>query len=119
MLLVEDDEDLRTLYAWCMRAAGWTVVEAANGREAIIAADDVPPDVVVLDVRMPLLGGLEVLALMKSSEALGDVPILVCTGCDDPQVEAMARAGGCDEFVRKPCEPEALRDALAELLPDR
>jgi CheY-like chemotaxis protein len=116
VLLVDDDVDLRELYAWCMRAAGWQVETASNGAAAIIVADAVEPDAIVMDRRMPVLGGLEAIPLLKQRSSLDGVPVVVCTVSREPGDEAAAKAAGCVEFIVKPCPPERLRDAVARHL---
>ncbi len=118
-LIVEDDEDTRELYAWCLRAAGWFVEEVTGGAEALLAAATSGPDVIVMDLHMPGQGGLETIVRLRRHEATKDIPIVVCTGFDGKQSEIDARAVGCDAFVVKPCEPEVLRGLLEELVAGR
>jgi CheY-like chemotaxis protein len=112
VLIVDDDEDMRELYAWCMRASGWFVQEATNGAEALIAAPTLEPDVIVMDLNMPFVGGVDAIRRLKRDETTKHVPIVACTAMERQSSEIEARDAGCDEFVAKPCEPEALRDLL-------
>jgi DNA-binding response OmpR family regulator len=116
VLIVDDDQDARELYAWCMRAAGWLVQAVRNGAEAILAAPDFQPHVIVMDLRMPVLGGLDAIRQMKREEATKDVPIVACTAFDRRSSEIEAMDAGCDEFVPKPCEPEVLRNLLETIV---
>ncbi len=119
VLIVDDTEDTRELYAWCMRAAGWQVEATANGAEALMVAPVFEPDVIVMDLRMPVLDGFAAIRRLKLEEETKHVPIVACTAFDLPVSEAEARAAGCDEFVAKPCEPDALRALLETVLRDR
>lgn len=98
--------------AWCMRAAGWFVQAVANGAEALLAAPELQPDVILIDLRMPVLGGLDVIRQLKLDEATKHVPIVACSAFDPRSSESEAKDAGCDEFVAKPFEPETLRDLL-------
>jgi CheY-like chemotaxis protein len=116
VLIVDDDQDTRELYAWCMRAAGWFVQAVENGAEALLAAPEFGPDVIVMDIRMPVLGGLDAIREIKRAEATKDIPVVACTAFDGPSSEIEAIDAGCDEFVPKPCEPEVLRNLLETLV---
>jgi two-component system response regulator MprA len=98
-----------------MRAAGWSVQVASNGAEALLAASLVEPDAIVMDLHMPLLGGLDTVRLLRRDKVTEHVPIVACTALG-PSTEVEARDAGCDEFVPKPCEPEVLRDLLEAMV---
>jgi CheY-like chemotaxis protein len=119
VLIVDDDADTRELYGWCMKAAGWLVRAVRNGAEALLAAEELEPDVIVMDLRMPVVGGLDAIRQLKSDEATKHVPIVACSAFDRRSAETEARDAGCDEFVAKPCEPEALRHLLEALVTRR
>jgi two-component system cell cycle response regulator DivK len=115
-LIVDDDEDTRELYAWCMRAAGWVVEVAANGEEALLVASAFEPDVIVMDLRLPVIDGVEATRRLKVGARTRHVPIVAVSGADRSQVECTARDAGCDEFVMKPCPPEQLRALLDDVI---
>jgi CheY-like chemotaxis protein len=116
-LIVEDDEDARELYAWCLRAAGWVVEVVNNGCDALHVAETFAPDVIVMDLRLPLLGGIDASRQLKKKGARTQhVPIVVCTAADPASAEALASEVGCDEFVAKPCTAEFLLKVIEELL---
>jgi CheY-like chemotaxis protein len=119
VLIVDDDEDTRELYAWCMMASGWFVHAVENGAQALIAAPVVEPDVIVMDLHMPILGGLEAIRQIKRHKATKHVPIVACTAFNRATTEIEAIDAGCDEFVPKPCEPEALRNLLEVIISGR
>jgi CheY-like chemotaxis protein len=119
VLIVDDHDDTREMYAWCLRAAGWFVVGVADGAEALVAAPALAPDVIVMDLRLPVVGGLEAIRRLKDDDYTKDVPIVACTALSRSAAEIEARAAGCDMFVPKPCEPEALRDLLEALVAGR
>jgi two-component system cell cycle response regulator DivK len=112
VLIVEDDEDTREMYAWCMRAAGWLVDVAADGAEALLAVPMREPDVIVMDLHMPVLGGLDAIRRLKRNDATMHIPVVAYTAFEPRSSEIAARHAGCDEFVAKARDPEALRDVL-------
>ena len=116
VLIVEDHIDTREMYEWCMRAAGWIVEGVANGADALVAVPAFAPDVIVMDLNLPVVGGLEAILRLKRDDATRDVPIVAMTGYDRDASEADARASGCDEFVAKPCDPDALRAILERIV---
>ena len=116
MLIVDDHEETREMYAWCLRASGWVVEEASAGDEALLLAGQFEPDAIVMDLRLPVLGGLEAIRRLKRDEGVKHIPILACTGFDPLRAESTARDAGCDAFVSKPCEPEKLRILLESLI---
>jgi CheY-like chemotaxis protein len=119
VLLVDDDEATRELYAWCLRAAGWIVEGVASGEDALLAARLFEPDVNVMDLRLPVIDGLEATRQPKSSDVTRDIPIVACSGFDLERAENLARQAGCDAFVAKPCAPDDLRALVERLLTRR
>jgi two-component system cell cycle response regulator DivK len=118
VLVVDDHEDTREMYVWCLRAAGWIVDAVGDGEAATIVASEFVPDVILMDLRLPVLGGIEATRRLKDDPRTRHVPIVACTG--DRSMSALeARAAGCDELVTKPIEPEALRELLEKTLAGR
>lgn len=115
-LLVDDDTELLELLAWCIRAGGWLVESVSNGREGLLAASLVQPDVIFMDLNLPVLGGVEAIRRLKRDEDTRHIPIVACTGVDAASAQRDARAAGCDAFVAKPCEPEVVRAVLEALV---
>ncbi len=102
VLIADDDFSTRLLLGETMRGAGFRVVEAGTGREALRVFESEKPDVVILDVRMPDGNGYEVCRQLRSGPAGLDVPVLMVTGLDDTiSIEAAYEAGATD-FVTKP-----------------
>ena len=112
VLIVDDDTDTREMYSWCMKAAGWAVETASNGAEALVVAATFEPDVIVMDLNMPLVGGIAAIRRLKESEAVKHVPVVAMT--TDSTLEVEARSAGSDEFLAKPCDPDTLRELLEE-----
>jgi two-component system cell cycle response regulator DivK len=118
-LIVDDDEDMRELYAWCLRAAGWLVEGVANGEEVLFVASAFAPNIIVMDLRLPVIDGLEASRLLKANPVTTHIPIVAISGTDPVKAEALAKEAGCKAFVAKPYPPELLRALLEALLTGR
>jgi two-component system, cell cycle response regulator DivK len=106
VLVVDDDVDARRIYSDYLRTKGWTVVSAADGRRAIDKANELKPDVVVLDLAMPKVDGWTVLRHLRESSWTQPIPIVVVSAVTSARDEAFQL--GCDAFLTKPCPPEVL-----------
>jgi len=118
ILVVEDQEDNRKILRDLLTSADYETTEAVNGVEALAAVAQQRPDLILMDIQMPVLDGYEATRRIKADPALKDVPIIVVTsyalsGGD----EAKARAAGCDDFVAKPFSPRQLLARIRKLLP--
>ncbi|HZW30110.1 MAG TPA: response regulator transcription factor [Isosphaeraceae bacterium] len=101
IVLAEDDADLRGLYAECLRRAGHTVLEAADGAEALVMVRTHAPQILLLDIWMPILNGLEVLEhLGRTSEAVG-LKIIVLSHVGDADTRLEGFALGVDDYWTK------------------
>jgi two-component system cell cycle response regulator DivK len=120
VLLVEDDQDGRKMYAEWLTGAGFRVSEAHNGLQALERALDSRPDVVVTDLNIPGIDGFELTRRLKQDPRTRDVPVLAVTGyaafAADPD---RARRAGCDVVLPKPCSPDDLEGAIRSLIRER
>ena len=111
ILVIEDEANIRSLIAQQLRWDGYVVFEAANGLEGLILAEEHSPDLIILDLIMPEINGLEFLARM--SERSGDpVSVIVMSGCLDRQLSREFTAAGVAEMLSKPFTLEALKSAI-------
>jgi len=104
------------MYAWCMRAAGWIVETATKGDDALLVASTFEPDVIVIDVRLPTVDGIEATRWLKASDVMKEIPVVACSGVGLARADTLARQAGCEEFVAKSCSPEELRAILEHLV---
>ena len=102
ILLVDDDPNLREVARYALTQAGFTVTEAKDGREALAAALARPPDLAILDVRMPELDGLEVCRRLRLTSR---VPIVFLSSADDEVDRVVGLKLGADDYVSKPFSP--------------
>jgi CheY-like chemotaxis protein len=116
VLIVDDFEDNRAMYAEFLRFSGFVVSEATNGVEAIEMTQSFAPDVVVMDLSLPVLDGWEATRRLKSDARTRHIPIVALTGHALEGHSQGARAAGCDEFLAKPCLPETLLTTVCALL---
>ena len=116
VLVADDDEDIRELVSFRLSRSGYEVVTACDGEEALALAAKSPPDLAVIDVSMPGLGGLEVTRALRAAPATASTPILLLTArAQDADVE-IGLAAGADDYVVKPFSPEDLAQRVASLL---
>jgi two-component system, OmpR family, phosphate regulon response regulator PhoB len=108
VLLVEDDPDIRHLVSYKLTKSGFDVVEAADGLAAMQAARQKAPDLVILDVRMPRMSGLDVCRELRAGPLTGTVPIIMLTARARPQDLEQAYAAGATDYVVKPFSPRVL-----------
>lgn len=108
VLVVEDDPDTRHMYATCLDVLGFDVSEARDGLEGVRCAQAVHPDVVLMDVAMPRMDGLEATRRLKNNPDTASVPVVIVSAFTTRQDRERALEAGAAEFVPKPCDPEAL-----------
>jgi CheY-like chemotaxis protein len=116
ILICDDEPALRELVRATL-SDGYRFAEASDGLLAMELAREVEPDVVILDLMLPRLGGLEVLAQLQEDEQLRDVPVLVITAWNETREDVIA--AGAADFVAKPFDPEDLKTAIEALLRER
>jgi chemosensory pili system protein ChpA (sensor histidine kinase/response regulator) len=113
VLLVEDHTDSRQMYAEFLRMQ-FTVVEAADGVNALEVMAETCPDVVVTDLTLPRMDGFELLKRMKADARLKDVPVIALSGFSGADHEERARQAGSSLVLQKPCLPDDLARAIAD-----
>lgn len=112
ILLVEDDVELRTMYRTALRIAGFYVIEAGDGLEALRALDADPPDLVVLDLGLPRVSGYAVRAELAAQSHTRHIPVVVVTGAEpDASLDVPC-------LMRKPVTPDELIAAVNRCLED-
>ena len=117
ILVVEDQEDNRRILHDLLTNAGYEIVQAENGEEAVKVAAAQRPDLILMDIQLPLLDGYEATRRIKSDPALRAIPIIVVTSYALSGDESMARAAGCDAYITKPYSPRAILAKIREYVP--
>lgn len=108
VLIVEDQSDLRLLYVEHLTTSGFDCIEAANGAEAIDHTSQRQPDVVLMDLSLPVVDGWEATRRIKGDDRTRHIPVVALTAHDGSGELERATLAGCDWFVPKPCPPHAL-----------
>jgi CheY-like chemotaxis protein len=116
VLVVDDLEDNRELYASYLEIAGFDVEKAIDGRDALDRVAAIRPDLVVMDLAMPRLDGWEATRLLKADPATRDIPVLVLTAYANEEDLQRARAAGADDVATKPMVPRTLLARVKALL---
>jgi DNA-binding response OmpR family regulator len=116
VLVADDDEDIRSLVSFRLTRAGYDVVEASDGEEALRLATERSPDLAVLDVMMPKLTGLEVTRLLRDNDLTKDVPVILLTARVQEEDVAQGFEAGADDYIKKPFSPQELRARVQAVL---
>ncbi|MGQ9896038.1 MAG: response regulator [Acidobacteriota bacterium] len=121
VLVVEDNADSREILTLELEAEGYEVYAVDDGLSAVEAAARFCPHIIVMDISLPNLDGLEATRRIKAQPALAHVPVIALTAHAMTEDEARFRAAGCDAYLAKPASPEALQRIVYQLLthPDR
>ena len=117
ILVVEDQEDNRRILRDLLTSAGYEVIQAENGEEALAAAARERPDLILMDIQLPLLDGYEATRRIKVDPDLRAIPIIAVTSYALSGDEGKARAAGCDAYVTKPYSPRVLLAKIREYVP--
>ena len=105
VLIVDDYSLTREMYRMILEHSGFEVVEAADGVEALLCVRDTAPDLILMDLSMPLMDGWEATRHLKSDSRTAGIPIVVLTAHTDDHTAEEARRAGCLALVTKPCLP--------------
>ena len=116
ILIAEDEPDIRDLVTFTLRFAGHEIVAVTNGAEAVEAAKEVMPDIILMDVRMPRMTGYEACAAMKADPAIADIPVVFLSAKGQDNEIQTGLSAGASEYLLKPFAPMELSERVNELL---
>jgi CheY-like chemotaxis protein len=116
VLIVEDQMDLRQLYAQALAMSGFEVIEAGNGADAIAHTSASFPDVVIMDLSLPVVDGWEATRRLKDDARTQHIPVVALTAHDGSGELQRATRAGCDWFVPKPCQPHDLIEEIRRVI---
>ena len=117
VLLVEDDSDCRELLAELLGHMGYQVLQAENGAAAIETAMNQKPDLILMDLRMPNMDGIQTTARLRESGITKDTPIIICSALLQRQHQDSALKSGADEVVTKPVSFRQIESLIQRYLP--
>jgi CheY-like chemotaxis protein len=116
VLVVDDFADNREMYSEYLAFSGYDVIEARNGKEAIDAAQERLPDIIIMDLSLPVMDGWEATRRLKADERTRRIPVVALTGHALAGHSKGAREAGCDSFLAKPCLPDQLVAEIRRML---
>ena len=116
ILAVEDQEDNMQILRDLLTSASYEIVEAENGEQALAAVAKRRPDLILMDIQLPIMDGYEATRRIKADPSLNSIPIIAVTSYALSGDEEKARAAGCDDFVPKPYSPRQLLAKIREYL---
>ncbi len=114
ILVVEDQEDNRQIIRDMLATTDYEIAEAENGEQALAAIAKARPDLILMDIQLPIMDGYEATRRIKADPALRSIPIIAVTSYVEEQ---KARAAGCDEYVPEPYSPRQLLAKIRHYLP--
>ncbi len=117
ILVIEDQEDNRIILRDLLTSADFEVIEALNGQEGVDMAEAERPDLILMDIQLPVLDGYEATRRIKGKPSLSQIPIIAVTSYALSGDEAKAMAAGCDGYITKPFSPRLLLEKVREFLP--
>lgn len=116
ILLVEDNEDNQTVYRTILEHFGYQVIEAMDGETGVRLARERRPDLILMDVSIPLIDGWEATRILKGDEETRQIPIIALTAHALASDRARAQEVGCDGYLAKPVEPRRVVEEVAKML---
>ncbi len=117
VLVVEDTADNRQIIRDLLGAAGYELLEATDGAEGLASAAANKPDLILMDIQLPVLDGYETTRRIKADPALRHIPVIAVTSYALSGDEEKTRAAGCDAYIAKPFSPRHLLATVKSLLP--
>ena len=118
ILVVEDDNSLSVLLRLIMKVEqeDWEVASAANGVEALSQIEKFQPDLVLMDIMMPEMDGIEVVRRLRADPRYKDQKVVILSALSDPNTQSRAREAGVQDYWTKPISPDELREGLLRML---
>lgn len=117
VLVVEDNEDNRRILRDLLTSAGYALVYAEDGEQALVVAARERPDLILMDIQLPLLDGYETTRRLKKNPALCHIPVIAVTSYALSGDDVKAKAAGCDAYVTKPFSPRQLLQEVRKFIP--
>lgn len=116
ILIVEDNDLNMKLFNDLLQAHGYDTIQTMDGREAIRLAQEHHPDLILMDIQLPEISGLEVTKMLKADDELKDIPVIAVTAFAMKGDEEKIREGGCEGYIAKPISVPAFLETVAKFL---
>ncbi len=117
ILVIEDTEDNRRIFRDLLRPSGYELLEAVDGEQGVAMAAAERPDLILMDIQLPIIDGYEATRRIKANPDLRHIPIVAVTSYALSGDEAKTRAAGCDGYLAKPFSIQQILDTVKRLLP--
>lgn len=104
ILVVDDNADNRSIFAFFLESLGFGVLTAENGYEGVLQARDQHPDLILMDISMPVMDGLEATELLRRDSTTAKIPVIAVTAHDTIEIRRQAEKAGCNCFLPKPVQ---------------
>jgi two-component system cell cycle response regulator DivK len=118
VLIVDDEPNNLKLFRDLLGVAGYTVIEATDGKQAVELARARKPDLILMDIQMPVMDGLEATRILKADATTRDIPIVAVTAYAMPSDEQRMLQAGCDGYVAKPIDVRSFLNKVGEYFPE-
>ena len=116
ILIVEDDPNSLKLFRDLLQASGYASLEATNGKKSVELAREKKPDLILMDIQMPTMDGLEATKILKAGAETRNIPIIALTSYAMKGDEEKIREAGCDAYITKPIDTREFLKKVSELL---
>lgn len=116
ILIVDDEPDLLKVTTFRLKKAGYEILSAVNGQEALDLVHLSPPDLILLDLRLPLISGDDVCRQIKAEDKLKHIPVILFTASVGQDISTRVKAVCADEYIVKPFEPDELLEKIKKFI---
>lgn len=116
VLLADDEDDIKLIIQMFLETSGYEVITAYDGLDAIEKAKETKPDLILMDIMMPVIDGIEVTRQIKSLEETKHIPVVMLTAAAQSAMVERAMKAGASDYISKPFEPENLKNVVDQIL---
>lgn len=117
ILIVDDNETNRQLLVDLLKPMGYRLSEAIDGKAAIASVRDGHPDIVLMDINMPIMDGLTATRELRKDPMFRELPVVIVTAYNEPTYRRQAAEAGCSAYIKKPVDIPRLYGVIEELIP--
>ena len=116
VLVADDEEDIKAVIGMFLETQGYEVVTSYDGLDTLERAREIKPDVILMDIMMPVVDGIEATRQLKASAETRDIPVIMLTAAAQSEMVRKAMQAGAFDYISKPFEPEQVQEAIQRSL---
>jgi CheY-like chemotaxis protein len=116
ILIADDEEDIKDVLSLYLEASGFEVITAFDGLDAMERAKEAVPDLILMDVMMPVIDGIEVTRQLKENDSTKNIPIILLSAAAQSEMVEKGLNSGAIDYISKPFEPEQVKNAIQQVL---